>query len=344
MKMSSLIKKVFALVLILLFGLLNNSCDIKVSVMGYPQEIFVVADSLLWNEVGPEITEVFEAPVYTPIPEPSFTVQWIPLRELNAYKDRMNVFLIGIAGEDNPTSEYLKSILPAEIQSGVESDQNFHFFSDNLYAYGQINLFLYARDRSTFKERFNQYKEDVFSDFSNRYYKRLSEDMFKTAEQKELEQIILEKYDWKIRVQHDYFIATQDVNVKYIWLRRMDPDRWLSIWEMEGDSSDLNLDALIDVREKVLGKYYQGDWVDRDETYLMNVEFSGHSALKVVGIWQNDSLFVGGPFRTYAFMDPERSKIYYVDIAVMAPNKQNKPYLDQLEVIANTFEIANKEN
>jgi hypothetical protein len=343
MKISKIINSVFISSLILLFGLLNYNCDIKVGVLGYPQEIFVVADSLLWNEVGPEITEVFETPVYTPISEPSFSVQWIPLKELNDFKDRQNVFLIGVANEDNPTTDYLKNILPTEIQTGVENDLNFYFFSDNLYAHGQINLFLYAKDRNTFIQRFNQYKEDAFSEFSKRYYQRLSEDMFKTAEQKDLEQLILEKYGWKIRIQHDYFIATQNISQKYIWLRRMDPDRWISIWEMDGDSSDLNLDTLIDVREQFLGEYYEGDRVDRDETYLMNVQFSGHQASKVVGIWQNDSLLVGGPFRTYAFLDSVTSKIYYVDIAVMAPNKQKKPYLDQLEVIANTFEIISKE-
>jgi len=341
MKTSKIFIKLNVSIILLLISLLFLGCDIKVGVLGYPQEVFVVADSILWEEVGPEITELFETPVYTPISEPSFSVRWISLEELNDYKDRMNVFLVGIAEDDNATTEYLKSILPVEIKSGVENDQNFYFFSDNLYAHGQINLILYARDRMTFKDRFDQYKEDVFNAFSKRYYKRLSNDMFKSGEQTDLEELILNKYGWKLRVQHDYFIARQDINAKYVWLRRMDPDRWLSIWEMEGDSSDLTLESLIDVRERVLGKYYEGDWIDKDETYLMNVEFGGHPAAKLVGIWQNDSLFVGGPFRTYAFIDSTRSKIHYVDIAVMAPNKQKKPFLDQLEVIANTFELAN---
>jgi hypothetical protein len=342
MKIFNSIKKLFVLALLIVSGVLYSSCDVRVGVVGYPQEIFVVADSLLWLDVGPDITELFETPVYTPIPEPSFVVKWIPLRELNNYKERQNVFLVGIAGDENPTSEYLRSILPSEIQLGAENDQNFHFFSDDLFARGQINLFLYARDKSTFSQRFNQYKDEIFSEFNKRYYKLLSEDMYKQAEQKKLEELVLEKYGWKIRIQHDYFIAREDINTKYLWLRRLDPDRWLSIWEMDGDSSDLSLDAVINAREDVLGKYYQGDRVDRDDTYLMNVEFSGHTASKVVGVWQNDSLYVGGPFRTYAFMDSLSSKIYYVDIAVMSLDKQAKPYLDQLEVIANTFEIAKR--
>lgn len=322
---------------------LLTGCDVKVGVLGYPQEIIIVADSSLWNEVGPEVTEVFEAPVYTPMPEPSFSVNWIPLEELSAYKDRMNVFLIGVAGERNSTSEYMDDVLPFEFKNGVEGGQYFYLYNDNLYASGQISLIIYGKDRNTFKEKFSQFSEDIYNEFSSRYFKRLSKDMFKTGEQKDLEEILLKKYGWKLRIQHDYFFAMQDINEKYVWLRRMDPDRWISIWEMDGDVSDLTLESLITIRNDVLGKHYEGDSVSREDTYLTNVEFSGRSATKIVGVWQNDSLFVGGPFRTYAFFDSVKTKIYCVDIAVMAPNKQKKPYLDQLEAIANTFEVAEEE-
>ena len=43
----------------------------------------------------------------------------------------------------------------------------------------------------------------------------------------------------------------------------------------------------------------------------------------------------------YAVQDKQNS-LYLVDIAVMAPDKDKKPFLDQLEVIAGTFEIVGK--
>ena len=340
MKKSKLFKKISINLILLITLTLIYRCNIKVGVLGYPQEIFVVTDSLLWLDIGPQINEVFESLVYTPTPEPSFSVTWIPLANLNDFKNRMNVFLVGVASDDNETTKYLNSFLPDNFKSGVMNDQNFYFFSKNLYAEGQINLVIYAKDRNSLKVKFNQFSQDIFNSFSKKYFDRLTDEMFKSGEQKELEKIVRDKFGWKIRIQHDYFIATEDINKKYVWLRRMDPDRWLSIWQMAGDSTDLQLDSLTNMRDKILGKHYQGDRVDRDETYLTNVTFSGHPAVKVVGIWQNDSLFVGGPFRLYAYLDPVKSQIYYVDIAVMAPNKQKKPFLDQLEVIANTFGVA----
>ena len=154
--------KIFITLSVTLIIILLSSCDIKVGVMGYPQEIHIVADSSLWNECGPEITEVFEAPVYTPMAEPSFSLKRISLENLNAYKDRMNVFLMGVAGEDNSTSEYLDSILPDEFKSGVDNDQYFYLYNDNLFAQNQISLILYAKDRKTFREKFSQLKKDIF--------------------------------------------------------------------------------------------------------------------------------------------------------------------------------------
>ena len=117
--------KINLTIIILLIVFLISGCDVKVGVLGYPQEIFIVADSSLWKEVGPEITEVFEAAVYTPMAEPSFSVSWIPLEELNEYKERMNIFLIGVAGEENPTTTYMENILPVEFKTGVTDDQYF---------------------------------------------------------------------------------------------------------------------------------------------------------------------------------------------------------------------------
>jgi len=54
-------------------------------------------------------------------------------------------------------------------------------------------------------------------------------------------------------------------------------------------------------------------------------------------------LLVGGPFRTYIIHEPQDSLLWFVDIAVMAPGRLKKPYLDQLEVMAHTFEILKPE-
>ena len=322
---------------------LMYSCDIKVSAFGHPRHILVVADSSLWMDFKGQFLEVFEAPVYMPVTETEFEVEWIPLEKLNEFKSRMNLFFLGVVEEDNAASDYLKQVLPESFIHGVRDNQYFYLFKDDLFARDQIGAFMMARDRSSLQNNFDLLKNEIYQNFSDRYFARLKREMFDRGEQKNIEKIILDNFGWSVRVQHDYFIAMQDALEKYVWLRRIEPDRWLSMWEIEGNESQMNKDSLIAIRNKVIGRNYEGDQVVKEDTYITMTKLSEYPAHKLVGVWRNDSLYVGGPFRMYAIYRPETSKLYFVDIAVLAPDKEKKPYIDQLEVMANTFKIADEE-
>jgi len=317
--------KFFLLLQLIVFFTSIVSCDIQVSSMGYQQRIFVVADSLLWAEIKPDLLEVFETPIYTPVTENTYEVNWIKLEDINEFKTRMNIFLFGVANEDNQTTEYLEQVLPEQFKQGVAENKYFYVFNDDLFASDQIGLIMYAKDRESFKENFSGLKEEIFKSFSDKYFARLEREMYDKGEQKDIQEILDNNFGWSVRVQHDYFIAIQDVEQKYVWLRRMEPDRWLSMWEIDGDSTKLEQDSLISIRNNVLGKNYQGDEVVLEDTYLSITEFNDEPTRKLVGVWKNDSINIGGPFRMYTVHDPNTSKLHFIDIAVMAPGKLKKP-------------------
>lgn len=317
-----------------------NGCDYKTTTVGYQYRIFVVADSLVWLDLKDDIEQTFESIVYTPHTEKSFYITWTPFEKLNEFKERMNVFIIGTEDGNGEASNYLKKVLPEEFKSGARENKYFYLFKDDMFARMQIGLIMFAKDCAAFKDNFNMLKSEIFNTFSKKYYARLEKTMFYKGERKDTESYLAENFGWKVRVQHDYFIAIQDVEKDYVWLRRLDPDRWLSVWKVTGDSAALETDSIFQIRNKVLGEYYQGDCVVEEESYLTETEFNGQTTKKIIGLWRNDSLLIGGPFRTYIVHNKQDSSVYFVDIAVMAPTKNKKSYLDQLEVIANTFEIV----
>lgn len=319
-----------------------TNCDMRPTTMGEQQQIFVVADSLVWADLKDDITATFEAELKTPHIETSFTVNWIPLEKVNTYKTRMNIFFVGLLNEPGLTNDYLKKILPESFLQGIAEGKFFYVFNNDLYARDQIGLFMLANDRASFKQYFADMKNDIYQTFEIDYFKRLKDTMFEKGEQKRLETYLAKQFGWKVRIQHDYFLANQNLVNKMVWLRRMDPNRWLTIWEMPGDSARLTLDSLIHYRNKMAEQFYEGDHVIREDTRLSDAALGERSAKKLTGLWINDSLLVGGPFRMYALYDEQRSKLYLIDLAVMAPGRYKKPYLDQLEVIASTFEIVDE--
>ena len=340
--MNQHLKKSILTLIVIGSAIIFYSCEPKIGVWGYQDKIYVFSDSLLWLDLKEEIEDGLGSVLYTPQTEQYFYFEWKPLRELNDHKKRMNMLLLGVQNEKNKGNDYLKQILPAEFQKGVEEGKYFYLFQDDLFSRGQCGLILFAENRTNFKENFKNLKEKIFTELENKYFERLKKIMYTKGELKDKEEYLSQYFGWKIRVQHDYFIANQSVKENYVWLRRFDPDRWFSVWKIKGDRSLLNLDSLIAIRNRLGKKVYSGDSVDVDETYISEVDFLNQRTKKLVGLWINDSLKIGGPFRSYALYHEPDSSLYFIDYAVMATTQRKKPFLDQLEVIARTFEITGK--
>lgn len=337
-------KRIYCSIIMLLIAstVITTGCKNYSTAIGSERQIYVFADSLLWLDIQPEIEECFNDYNYTPRAETSFFVSWKPLSELNKFKDRLNLLFIGTTQDKNAVDKYLMNVVPAEFVDNVNSDKNFYFFKDNLFLNDQISIFMLAKDKVAFKQHFAQLQKDILKRFKEKYYARLKQRMFEQGEQYDMEEMLASEYGYKIKVEHDYFLANQNPDDKYVWLRRIDPDRWISIWRVSADSTILNKNSLISIRNKMTASYYDGDVVVEEETDLGMSEFGSDEVYKLTGTWLNDSLIVGGPFRMYVVPNKQEHSFYMLDIAVMAPSKDKIPYLDQLEVMAHTFKFVDK--
>ena len=338
-----LLKKTYKGVLaFVLIGLLFSSCNTRPTAMGVQDRLFVFADSALWQKIKDDVQTSFEHVIHTPRAERSFYVRWSKLSQLQGLKSRMNILFIGTTQTGNEVNDYLLKSLPKPFIDDVNAGTKFYFFKDALFARDQFSLFMLARDDKTFKENFAQLKGQIYDTFTQKYYSRLKETMFEQGEQKELESYLEKYFDYTLRVQHDYFVANQDLNMNYVWLRRMKPDRSLSVWHLPQDVKSEKFQDLAQARNKTIGHYYSGDAIVMDETKMDTVLFKGKPTPRMIGTWRNDSLLVGGPFRTFVVTRPVSGEKYLIDISVTAPEKRKKPYLDQLRVIAETFKFVDK--
>ncbi len=317
-----------------------SGCDYKPQSIGSDRQIFVIADSLLWLDVKDEVENAFHSYVYTPRSERSFILSRRSLDKLSGVKTRKNLMFIGTTDTQNAENDYLSQLIPQEFKDDVENNRSFYFFKDDLYVAQQINLIMVATDTKSFIKNFSLLKDDIFKRFNEKYFSRLKAGMFEIGQQFELEEFLVKNYGYKVNMQHDYFIANQDPAEKFVWIRRLEPDRWISIWRINEKEVAYTSEALFAIRNEMTQKYYDGDYIVKDETSLSNVLFRGQQTTKITGTWRNDSLIVGGPFRTYIVPKKDENSVYFIDIAVMAPARDKKPYLDQLEVIAHTFEFV----
>jgi hypothetical protein len=317
-------------------------CDYKPSSLGDSQRIIVYADSTLYKSVQTELEQIFDQYIYTPLLESSFFLDLQPLKELGTYQNRPNLIFIGLFDKRDEVSKFVTDALSTEARQAVVEGRVFEIFREDLFAADQIVMFFPATDLKQLKKNLTDRGQIIFDQFNEMYTGLLKKSMFSKGEQTSLADYLTEKYGWKIRIQHDYQIIIETENADFVWLRRLNPDRSMFIYRYRSEDFDLQDRQLYDLRDSLTTVFYEADSIDRADTYIQTVEFSGKKARKIFGVWQNHTLYIGGPFRTYVFFDEQQKYIYMIDLTVTAPGKNKKPFLDQLEILANTFILPNR--
>lgn len=334
----------FSLACSLLLLLIYWSCSWKGSSMGQDDRIIVFADSVDWPYYQESLNSVFGKFIRTPVLEREFIVEWIAYSEFENYQDYKNIFFLGRLNSELPVSENIQNLLNEEVIQGVRDGKYFYIPKKDPWAVNQYVLFLVANSRDDMIQKIIDLGDLYYNDFKNYYYQRMKERMFKRMEQEDLEKYIAKHFPFTMRVQHDYFIADENLEKGYVWIRRLHPDRSILVhWLPHPREFQLTSRWVIDERNKLARKIYHGDVIVEEETRAFRTKFKEWTAVQLRGTWRNDSLMIGGPFRNTTFVDTELDRIYMLDYYVQAIGERKKPYLDQLHVIIHTFEVPAKE-
>jgi hypothetical protein len=337
-----MLKKLFSPVLIFaITAAMISSCgEYKSGSMGDLEKIVVFADSVLYQQVHTDLENVFDQYIYTPHTEKSYFLDRQSLENLDVYNSRRNLIFVGFLNQDDNVSQFLKRSLDEPTKQAIREGRIFPIFQDNLYYSEQVGLILCAADVQSFKNNLRTYGTQIIKDFEDRHFKRMAETMFAEAEQIGVEDYLSKNFGWKVRVQYDYNLAKESDDRNLVWLRRLEPVRDLVIYRYKSDSLALDEADFFALRDSLAYHLFDGDSIDHGDTYMVRGEFNGVPSLKLIGVWQNSKHLIGGPFRTYAFYHQPTGHTYLIDMTVTAPGKRKKPFLDQLETMARTFQVT----
>jgi hypothetical protein len=113
----------------------------------------------------------------------------------------------------------------------------------------------------------------------------------------------------------------------------------------------------IEFRDSLFSEHFNGDEVVVDNisvtseegkasfiklTSLDTINFRDVKAVQIKGVWKNDKLKggpMGGPFISYVFQ--KDGLWYFLDGHVFAPGKKKWPFLEEVNIILNTFKKEN---
>lgn len=302
--------------------------------VGKLTEIIVISEPELYSQVESLVVNTIERIIYTPTTERIFEIKKTTPDKLAEFKYRQNILILGLTG-----TPIIHSILAPNAMKELLAGSLYIFGSDSLFIPGQSVLVIAGPTMYKLAEIIKDNSELIFNYFAEGVRRRLKEDLYKDGYQKNLSAKLESMYDFSISIPNGWLVAHNEFG--FVGFIRHYPDRIISIyWEDTPEvitSPDVKLDKskAISIRNKIGTLYYEGDYVQDTLTNFYWVNFHNLISAKLDGIWQNDEKVMGGPFKCYIFW--KGGRLYVIDGHIFAPGEKKWKWLQQLEIIIDTF-------
>jgi hypothetical protein len=326
------------------FLLVICGCNHKSYSIGDFESIVVFSDSILYKKTQPVLEKTFDQYIYTPHSEKSFFLNLESIQSLDQLKRRRNLLFVGLLDGEDTVSKYIQKMLSPELQEAIRNGEVFYVFKEDLFATNQMCMILAAADTIQLYQKIDQNHQRIFEILEAYNFRRLSQLLYLHGRQEKLEQYLADSYGYKFKIPSDYHLIKETPDSNFIWLKRLRPDRNLAVYRYRGTDLPTEEKKWFNLRDSLSDEHFQGDRVNREDSYIEQTQFIAQKAVKLVGVWENLDPKVGGPiggpFRSYGIVDTNNKWIYFIDISVTAPGKWKKPFLDQLEVVAASFQVV----
>lgn len=343
----TLTKRVIFAVTVAVSFMLVLSCGIKRDSLGSQDKIIIIADSTQWVDIESDVYAAMEKIVYTPQPESVFELLHKKPEDLKNLIRFPNLLFVGSIDNENDMTDLLRKMLSDDALARVQEDSAFLFNKNDPWARNQLLALAVAKDTETLKKNLTEHGDRIFNLFDENLKANVFRSLYVHFEQDDINKELMKEHGWNVRVQHDYVVAVDSAEIRYVWLRRFDPQRWLSVYyEPVEDPSLLSKEWMLQKRAEVIEPFYDGDYVYEDSTIKVQekvVDFNGRYAIRLDGVWQNEKHVMGGPFRQYGFYEESDGRLYLIDLAVYAPGRRKSEYMRQLDGIASTFKVKAEE-
>lgn len=333
----------------ILFSFILISCDqSEKPAIGSEDEIYVVADSLEFENLKGALSGAFEKLIYTPQPEKLFILKRIPVNELEKYRSKKNIIIIAPLNSKSSASSFLKAVIDSSAEKKIRKGDEFLVKKHDLWAKDQLVLILTAPSIELLQTKILSNKNDLLYCFQKISDRRLTQNLYnRKYEREEVEGKLLKEYGWVIYVQSDFKLTINDLESKFVCLKLIsdsDVAKWIFVHWIDNVSPEyLNGDSVRSIRNGLTKKFYK---YDNDSSYITiakdyymtsEVNFNGKYAVLTQGLWEEKPVGMQGPFINYTFYDEKSGRVYMLDGCIYAPKYYKRNLIQQVDVLLQSF-------
>lgn len=339
---------------------------------GREYELVVVTDSLLHDDdpLKRNLRRVFGRPFPgLPQSEPWFRLNFIQADNLNNYfKRHKSMMMVDTGGASGAISDLMEQLFGSTRMEMARTDTTLFFSSArDVWAQPQRVAFLFAPGRNRLIEQLRQRDSSIVYNFHGNELRHLKRIIYRTEEQKSVEQQMQRRLGYSVRVPINYrldnYFDVESAKARFVrQLQALGLQAYARLRSETRETSNnilfytqpyrsqkqLSQDSILRLRSLVgkafvpldaEGSYMVTERKDfRPETHTTT--FKGRYTRVTRGLWEAEGDFMGGPFLHYAILDEARQRIIHIDGFVYAAGVNKKPFMTRMEVILNTFGLA----
>ncbi len=324
---------------------------------GQPGDIYVIMDSTQRKGVIGHILDSLlqEEMPGLPREESIFRVHWVDARKLNyILKERRNlVYVLSLDQQSQGSGIIRKLFTPESISQIQNNDDQFMTTVSNVAARGQEVVFLFSRNEAVLAAHLRKEGARLVNHFNRTERERLTVSLFKAGQMKGITDMLIKDFSCSLKVPFGYKLA--DRSKDFLWIRQMNPKDDKDIFvsrKAYTSQEDFGREKLIAYRDEVCRKYLFAD-PDDTESYVMTettvpfipvtadtVNFNGHFAIQLRGLFRSHTPGVGGPFLGFALVDEATQQFYYIEGFTISPGREQREIMRELETILYTFQTS----
>lgn len=284
------------------------------------------------------LTRIFSDTLFTPAPEPYYKAKLVKPDEMESVRHHPNLIAVSVNDDlTNPGTRLVKSMLTEDTYASSKTGNPF-ILTKEPYSKMQTMLVINGSSTESILSAVEKYGNNIYDQFEDQFSKRQSRFLFKRARKEELEQNVLNKHGFSLKIPWGFTVVQDSAEANIFWIGKEEPFRWLVFHWQDGMSIETIADAerfSREIPQDIFGNIRYSDYKFDIHPTLFN-DWSGW---RISGLWESLEESQGGPFIAYTFYDGVTDRTYYIHALIYYPGDDKYLLLRQLDIIAKTFYV-----
>lgn len=323
---------------------------------GRVNQLLVVSDSQLWEgPVGDTFFYYFAGPyLLTPQPEAIFDITHFTPEAFAARSSRrefrMILFVADMNEPDEATARLIRNDLGEQKLKQIKEKGCSVVVGKDKWAKRQTIFYVVGFGEDKLAQCIANHFPVVAKRINNEDQEIIEATVYQADQNFEANEELLKQFGLNMRVPGDFLKAKSNSSLDAIWLRRDVRDVHVGLiihkrpYVSKKQLTKEGMKSIIDELGPMISSWIVGSKMKVDDRNLpMLVEkttFNNRYTLVGRGIWEMDKDFKGGPFVCYEILDEANAQLYVLYGYVFAPGKDKRNYLQEVEHIIKTAQIA----